>query len=313
MGRLLRVLLGITFFFILAIPAVPSEGQPDGVVHPIIGYLRLEQDNPSRFDFTVIGASADEKWFEEEFPFNSVVSPESYIYDFYSMDGYLGNSIDGFTYLSLNDCLQHSLTLNFEPELDTDGKVYRVFGISADWDPLPRKPVMIDPDQEWLYEAVKRALEVAKPMVEEDLRGIIGAGFDGYLGDEFNYHDITTDPVAIEEALSVDLDGDGDQEVIVSARVGEKDSRGYDSRRFPVLINGSDDIPLNTHDLGTLIILNMDEMSPVVDYILDGNGDGLMEIVIEYGCCLSSDCDFITLLPDGTIEKHTFGTDRWDW
>lgn len=278
--------------------------------HPIVGFLwRMQrEEDASKYDFTPIAATIDGEWLD--FPCESCASPESFTYDFYSMEEYMGSSIDADSYMDLNDITRYAMTLDFQPDPINYLWVNALFGISADWDPLPRTPENIEPHQDWLRDAVREALEMAKPEVEDDLAGFIQAGFDGYLGDEFNYHDIAADPIRIKKAVSIDLDGDGDKEYVVSAFVGDLYRYDHTGVLFPVLVNDSNAIPLSTVDLQVLIKTNMDEQWPNIEFFLDGDGDGLMEIMIEYGCCLASICEFITLHPDGQLERHVFCANR---
>jgi len=292
-------------------PAGQDAINSDANVHPIVAFLwqMQRQEDPCTCDFTPIAVTFDGEWFD--FPCESCASPETFTYDFYSMEGYVGSSIDARSYVDLNDITRYAMTIDFQPDTNIYGDVTNVFGIRAEWNPLPRTPVYIEPDQDWLRDAVRRALEIAKPEVEDALAGFIQAGFDGYLGDEFNYHDISTDPIRIKEAVSIDLDGDGDQEYVVTAFVGDLYRYDHTGVLFPVLINDSDVFPLATMDLEVLIKTNMDEQWPNIEFYLDSNGDGLLEIVIEYGCCLASICEFISLKPDGQLERHAFNTNRW--
>jgi hypothetical protein len=292
-------------------PVASGATDSDGVVHPVVGFLVPISGHPGELDFSIIGASVDGEWFGKS-PCYSVVSPEQYIYDFYSAAGFLGKNSSGSVYMDSWNKPRHSVTLDFDPGAHTEGDLDRVFGIYADWNPLPRVPITLDPDQEILREAVRKGLQIAKPEVEKEMELYIYTGQHGHAGHEFYYHDIATDPVLIQEALSVDLDNDGQQETILSALVGDTWRSDHYGVVFPVLVNGDDVIPLSIFDLDVLIKTDLDEENPRVLNVLDANGDGLMEIVIAYGCCAGTDCDFITLHPDGTITKHTFDTDRFD-
>jgi hypothetical protein len=308
MGKIGVVLIAGAVLILFSVPAKKQNHVPDGVVHPIIGFIHI-LDNPCEYDFTVIGVSVDGEW-DGYVP--QIGSPDQYVYSFYSQDGFLGKTTGIRIYPGCNYSWQYEATLDVDLELFTHANADGVFGISADWNPLPRPVVDINPDQEWLLEGVREALILAKSEVDAYAYEYYTANFPNDPPEAHPWIDISTQKVAIDRAWSVDLNGDSEQEYVITALISDRWAGNQYGFIFPVLLDGDAGLPLNINDLECLVNANRDPQGPDVEYILDANGDGLMEIVIEYGCCAGSDCDFITLMPDGSIERVTFYTDRYD-
>jgi hypothetical protein len=276
-------------------------------MHPIIGFMEPNPDDPSLYDCTLIGGTANGEWLGGEI-WQSVVLPESFTYDLYSPTGYVGKTIGGTFTLDENLIVQGpgagrpSMYCEFAKP---SGDLSSVFGISAPWNPIPRIAVKVDPHQPRFRQAMRTALTIAQPDVEEYCREAAGPDFQS--GDV----NLAVRPFRVTEALRVDLDGTGEEDVILTAIVGDDLDNEAQISTLIALLKGSSVIIIDDIDLMTQFLHDLEPVSPDVVFVLDADGDGLMEIVTESGCCDDSYCRFTTVYPDGSKAHYVFTTLRW--
>jgi len=302
MRMTITLLLPIAVAFLpLCVAAATLEGTEEepGKLHPIIGFLDWDFDPETNgCDAFLMGASTDSEWVEGQI-YECVERPEDYQYFVYSQTGPIGEAfctpadpVWGGAYI-----YAHLECSDLPQDLD------RIFAISADWNPLPRLPVFENVSRRTFRDAIARAIRIVdEKYMQRDMT---------VFEDEPYNHHLLSLPFEVVEAIRIDLDGDGTEEVILSALVGEVADEPDETRaRFIVLVEDSNVIPLFSLDLETQLYLGLEHWSPTVLFVADANGDGNMEIVIGGGCCCDYYCTFITYR-DGGITGRDFLTTKY--
>jgi len=130
-----------------------------------------------------IGATADGKWIKAEDAAKSI--PDETTYRIYGLAEPLGESKGGKPKPSEEDVCSDVLTVSLSPKPEKG-----VIALAAPWNALPRKPRIADRTQQVYVDAVRDFLKT---------KGI------------------EQPKVKIDNILRVDLDGDGEDEVLISA------------------------------------------------------------------------------------------------
>jgi hypothetical protein len=129
------------------------------------------------------GATANEKWIKAEDAAKSI--PDETTYRIYGLTQALGDAKGAKPKPSEEDVCSDVLTVSLSPQPEKG-----TIALAAPWNALPRKPQVIDRTQKVYVDAVRDFLKT---------KG-------------------TEQPkVKIEDILRVDLDGDGEDEVLISA------------------------------------------------------------------------------------------------
>jgi hypothetical protein len=131
----------------------------------------------------LFGATADGKWMKAEDAAKAL--PGETTYQVYGLTQSLGQAKGGKPKPTEEDVCSDVLTVSLSPIPDNG-----VIALSAPWNALPRKPQPIDPTQKVYVDAVSDFLKT---------KGI------------------KQPKVKIDKILRVDLDGDGEDEVLISA------------------------------------------------------------------------------------------------
>ena len=131
----------------------------------------------------LFGATADGKWLKADETAKALSGGTTY--QVYGLTEPLGESKGGKPKPSEEDVCSDVLTVSLSPKPEKG-----VIGIAAPWNALPREPKVIDPTQKVYLDAVRDFLKT---------KGI------------------EQPKVKIESILRVDLDGDGEDEVLMSA------------------------------------------------------------------------------------------------
>lgn len=128
------------------------------------------------------GAISDGKWIKADETANSIKDETTY--RVYGLTQALGEAKGGKPKAEGAPC-DETFVVSLSPELEEG-----VIAIAAPWNALPRKPKMTDPTQKAYVDAVRDFLETKE---------------------------IKQPKVKIDNILRVDLDGDGEEEVLISA------------------------------------------------------------------------------------------------
>jgi hypothetical protein len=137
------------------------------------------------------GAAANGKWIKAEDAAKSI--PDETTYRIYGLTQPLGQAKGGKP-KAVEDVCTDTLSVSLSPKPDKG-----VIALAAPWNALPRKPGVVDPTQKVYIDAVRDFLKT---------KGI------------------EQPKVKIESILRVDLDGDGEDEVLISAtNYSTKDDR----------------------------------------------------------------------------------------
>jgi hypothetical protein len=128
------------------------------------------------------GATANGKWIKAEGAAKSI--PDETAYRIYGLTQPLGEAKGGKP-KAVEDVCTDTLSISLSPKPEKG-----VIALAAPWNALPRKPQVIDPTQKIYVDAVSDFLKT---------------------------REIEQPQVKIENILRVDLDGDGEEEVLVSA------------------------------------------------------------------------------------------------
>ena len=198
----------------------------------------------------LMGGSVDGQWKTGDQMIQWVKGGERY--RLYSMTKSLGEGIGG----KLSEDPHGSPGIEITPCPDADGEIIAVGG---DWDALPRVPKVQSTTQKVYHDVIRALLR----------RKGLGAS-----------------PVKIQQILRVDLEGDGQDEVLVAASTlaAEHISPGHDKGDYSLLLlrkiveGRVKDILLS----GEFHKKAADFDAPLVfdvAAVLDVNGDGVMEIV----------------------------------
>ena len=202
------------------------------------------------------GGSADGKWIKAEKAAKSMKGRTAF--RVFGLTEGAGKATGNKPKPAKAEACADMLTVSFSPE-PKEGMI----ALSAPWNPLPRKPQIADPTQQVYVDAVRDFLK--------DRR-------------------ISDPKVKITRILRVDLDGDGEEEVLINAT-------NY--------FTEDGDVPLDTAAPGSYSIVLLrrvvagkveteliagdfyvkDESSPAYLYeirgVLDLNGDGKLEVIVH--------------------------------
>lgn len=211
------------------------------------------------------GASENGKWVKADQAAKSTAKKTTY--QVYSLTKQAGQITAGKP-KSVDEPCPDTLTVSLSSK-PKDG----VIGLAAKWNALPRKPVIADPTQSVYVEAVRDFLKA---------RGI-------------------ADPkVRITRIVRVDLDGDGEEEVLISAtNYFTEDKSDHSAAPFP-------EAPIDSPRPGSYSVVILRRVvagkvqtqlvagelypkpdEPVapnvyqVDAVLDLNGDGKLEVIVH--------------------------------
>jgi len=204
----------------------------------------------------LFGGSADGKWIKAEKAAKSMKGRIAF--RVFGLSGEMGKATGGKPKPDKAEACADMLTVSLSPELK-DG----VIALSAPWNALPRKPQLAEPTQQIYVDAVREFLESRR---------------------------MSEPKVKITRILRVDLDGDGEDEVLINAT-------NY--------FTDDGDVPLDTAAPGSYSIVLLrrevagkveteliagefyvkDESSPANLYeirgVLDLNGDGKLEVIVH--------------------------------
>ena len=310
MHNALKLAICTLALFCASCAAYAQPSDSGGEVHPIIVLFAVVQNpynreaelsgQPYELYFDLIGSTKDGEWTGEsngwhdgewgENFFADVSYPDEFTYDLYSLRGYLGKATCAARPAQWPPWIFHAIP---DPEIPWESLGFAV-GIGCDWNPMPRIPRFDDTSLDIYRDAVWTAMLAAE---EEATRlwGDLSTGFHDIL--EMNYR--------VDEALRIDLDGDGTEEVIVTGTVGDDPEHNPHFGHTIVLIKGTDVIPLFIWDLLSVINHGIEPTSPNVIGILDADGDGTMEILVQSTCCASFWYTYLTV--DGLeIQRRSY-------
>jgi hypothetical protein len=130
----------------------------------------------------LFGAISDGKWIKADE--TAKLLTQKTTYRVYGLTQALGEAKGGKPKKAVGPC-EETLAISLSPELEEG-----VIAIAAPWNALPRKPKVTDPTQKAYVDAVREFLETKE---------------------------IKQPEVKIDNILRVDLDGDGEEEVLISA------------------------------------------------------------------------------------------------
>ena len=136
----------------------------------------------------LFGAISDGKWIKAD-ETAKLIGDET-TYRVYGLTQALGDAKAGKPKPEGAPC-DETLTVSLSPELEEG-----VIAIAAPWNALPRKPKVTDPTQKDYVDAVREFLETK---------------------------DIKQPEVKIDNILRVDLDGDGEEEVLISDKLSRQE------------------------------------------------------------------------------------------
>jgi hypothetical protein len=128
------------------------------------------------------GATSEGKWIKAEKTAKSI--SDGTVYCVYSLTEQLGET-KGSKPAALEDVCMETMSVSFSPKPEAG-----VIALAAPWNALPRKPRVADPTQQVYIDAVRDFLKA---------------------------HGIKNPKVKIKRILRVDLEGDGEDEVLLSA------------------------------------------------------------------------------------------------
>lgn len=207
----------------------------------------------------LFGGSVDGKWLGSDKMMPKVKGGERY--RLYTATKYLGDGVGGKATMPEDGPAMDSpvVTLKTKVKLPKDENAC-VIGICGTWNALPRVPKVQSTKQQVYLDAVKAILKQ---------NGLAGA------------------PVNITKLLRIDLEGDGKEEVLISAttpRRGYPDPNPYKNDYSMLilrkLVNGKVATVLLEKEFHT-----KDSQEPsapnifTLDAVLDVNGDGVMEVI----------------------------------
>jgi len=131
----------------------------------------------------LFGATADGKWIKSDEAAKAL--PDEKTYEIYGLTQSLGHARGTAPTPSEEDVCADLLTVSLSPKPENG-----IIALAAPWNALPRKPQVIDQTQQVYVDAVRDFLQTK--------------GID-------------QPKVKIENILRIDLDGDGEEEVLISA------------------------------------------------------------------------------------------------
>jgi len=131
----------------------------------------------------LFGAISDGKWIKADEMANSLTDETTY--RVYGLTQALGEAKGGKPTMPVSDVCEDTLAVSLSPKPEKG-----VIAISTPWNALPRKPKVTDPTQKDYVDAVRDFLKTKE---------------------------IKQPKVKIDNILRVDLDGDGEEQVLISA------------------------------------------------------------------------------------------------
>jgi FG-GAP repeat len=208
----------------------------------------------------LFGATADGKWMKAEDAAKAM--NDEVTYRIYGLTQSLGQAKGGKPKLSQEDVCKDVLSVSLSPKPEKGA-----IALAAPWNALPRKPQVIDPTQKVYVDAVRDFLKT---------KGI----------EQPN--------VKIESIVRVDLDGDGEEEVLISAtnyfskgdRVPMRSPAGsYSMVLLRRVVAGKVETQLVEGEFHPQAYVSRDYSFDApnaykVIVVLDLDGDGKMEIVV---------------------------------
>ena len=201
------------------------------------------------------GGSADGKWIKAEKAAKSMKGRTSF--RVFGLTGEVGKATGGKP-KSVEEVCADTLTVSL-PSTPNDG----VIALSAPWNALPRKPQIADPTQQVYVDAVREFLESRR---------------------------ISDPKVKITRILRVDLDGDGEEEVLINATnyftkdndvSSDKPALGSYSI---VLLRRAVAGKVQTELVAGEVYAKDESTTPnvyEVPAVLDLNGDGKLEVIVH--------------------------------
>jgi len=209
----------------------------------------------------LFGATADGKWIKAEKTAKALSGETTY--RVYGLTQSLGEAKGGKPRPSEEDVYSDVLTVSLSPEPDKG-----VIALAAPWNALPRKPQVIDPTQKVYVDAVRDFLKTKE---------------------------IEQPKVKIENILGVDLDGDGEDEALISAtNYFSKDERipmrspggSYSMVILRRIVSGKVETQLVEGEFHPKAYVRKEDSFDApnaykVIAVLDLDGDGKMEIVVR--------------------------------
>ena len=202
----------------------------------------------------LFGGSAEGKWIKEKQAAKSMKGRTAF--RVFGLTQEIGKATGGKPKPADEEVCADVLKVSLSPE-PKEG----VIALSAPWNALPRKPQITDPTQQVYVDAVREFLESRR----------------------------MSDPkVKITRILRVDLDGDGEEEVLINATNYPDDEPpmdtavpgGYSMVLLRRVVAGKVETELIAGDFDV-----KDESSPAYVYkipaVLDLNGDGKLEVIVH--------------------------------
>ncbi len=204
----------------------------------------------------LFGGSTEGKWIKPDKAAKSMKGRTAF--RIFGLTQEVGKATAGKPKPAKEEACADMLTLSFSPE-PKEGEI----ALSAPWNALPRKPQIVDPTQQVYVDAVRDFLESRR----------------------------MSDPkVKITRILRVDLDGDGEDEVLINATnyFNKEDEPpmdtavpgGYSMVLLRRVVAGKVETELIAGDFYV-----KEESSPSYVYkvpaVLDLNGDGKLEIIVH--------------------------------
>ena len=204
----------------------------------------------------VIGGYVDGKWLKSETAGKRLSAPKTE-YRLYSLTGEAGKVTVGKAAPDVDVCPDiWMVPINPEPDLDK-----ALIGVRASWDPAPRKAKSLDTTQDVYVRAVT------------DLLSAKG---------------ITKSKVKIKQLLKVDLDGDGEDEVLIACShyQGEEDltqakAGDYSFVALRRVVKGKVQTQILEGDFYPKAAKDAAPNLYKISGVLDLNGDGTLEVLVN--------------------------------
>jgi len=233
-------------------------GKPAAGCHPIVDACCSE----------LFGGWVDGKWVKGEKMKPLIEGGE--VYRLYTPTRFLGTATGGKFHYSESDEEEFGATsidiaLPGAIKKDEKNKGQEIFGVCGDWNALPRVPVELSADSKTYREAVRAILKRQK---------------------------LPNAPVNITKILRVDLEGDGTDEVLISATTPRKEYLSPQAKKndysliiIRKLVKGK----IVTIPLAEKYFTWDDKQGEsslpelyTLEAVLDVNGDGVMEVIIGW-------------------------------
>ena len=204
----------------------------------------------------VIGGYADGKWLKSEVTGKRLTGPKTE-YRLYSLTGEAGKVTVGKASPDSDVCPDvWMVPINPEPDMDKTS-----IGVRATWDPAPRIAKSLDTTQDVYVKAVTDLL-LAK--------------------------EITKPNVKIKQLLKVDLDGDGEDEVLIACShyQGEEDltqakAGDYSFVALRRVVKGKVQTQILEGDFYPKTVKDAAPNTYKISGLLDLNGDGTLEVLVD--------------------------------